>query len=150
MCQNWSRVNLKFTIPGSAFVPKPDVDVAVVTLHPLTTPYIDHPFSVVNKVVTVVFQGKQKRLYNTVKNLFPAKVSRQCQEQMLYESGLKPTMRPIDLDMADWASLCNSYVRIIKQSPSLAKYRNNIGDPVIMDKIVGDQSDSPNILVSGA
>ena len=121
-------------------------------MHPLTTPYIDQPFSVVNKVVTVVFQGKKKRLYNTVKNLFPEKVSRRCQEQMLYESGLKSTMRPIDLDMADWASLCNSYVRIIKQNPSLAKYRNNIGDPVIMDKIVGDQldNDKQNILVSGA
>ena len=85
VCQNWSRVNLKFAIPGSAFVPKPDVDVAAVTMHPLTVPYIEHPFPIVNKVVTVVFQGKKKMLHNTIKNLFPDKISGYLTKQVFEE-----------------------------------------------------------------
>ena len=40
----------RFTIPGRAFVPKPEVDVSVVTFTPLKQPYIDLPFSMVEKV----------------------------------------------------------------------------------------------------
>ena len=131
VCQNWARVNLKFAIPGSAFVPKPDVDVAVVTLHPLTVPYIEHPFPVVNKVVTSVFHGKRKMLSSRIKRLFPKKMDDYCAERLLEETGLSPTMRPIDLDMSDWSRLCNSYMRIIKENPSLAKYQARVGEPDI-------------------
>jgi len=131
VCQNWARVNLKFAIPGSAFVPKPDVDVAVVTLHPLSVPYIEQPFPVVNKVVTAVFHGKRKSLVNTIKRLFPKQMSVYCGERLLGETGLNPTMRAIDLDMNDWSRLCNSYMRIISENPSLAKYQARLGEPDI-------------------
>jgi len=143
VCQNWSRVNLKFTIPGSAFVPKPDVDVAAVTMHPLIVPYIEHPFPVVNKVVTVVFQGKKKMLYNTIKNLFPDKMSGYLTKRVFEETGIRPTMKPIDLDMSDWSRLCNSYVRIVKENPSLARYKATLGEPSIEG--VFDDKDSINL-----
>ena len=53
--QNWADVQQRFTIPGQAFVPKPEVDVGVVTFTPLKRPYIDLPFSLVEKVVATVF-----------------------------------------------------------------------------------------------
>ena len=34
-------------------------------------PYIELPFPLVNQVVTTIFHGKQKKLINTLKNLFP-------------------------------------------------------------------------------
>ena len=131
MCQNWTRVNLKFTIPGNAFVPAPDVDVAVVTMHPLTIPYIEHPFPVVNKVVTTVFHGKRKNISNTITRLFPQPLTKRLTAVLLEETGLRPGMRAIDLDMNDWSRLVNCYVRIIKANPSLAKYQARVGDPSI-------------------
>ena len=128
VCQNWARVNLKFAIPGSAFVPKPDVDVAVVTLHPLTVPYIEQPFPLVNKVVTTVFHGKRKRIESTIKNLFPKPMATYCTHRILEETGLSPDLRAIDLDMGDWSRLCNSYTRILKTNPSLSKFQARLGD----------------------
>lgn len=130
VCQNWTRVNTKYSIPGGSFTPKPEVDVAVVTMHPLTEPYIQHPFPFVNKVVTNIFHGKRKKLYNTLPRLFPKPMSF-LSEVIFEETGLNPMMRAIDLDMNDWSRLCNSYARILRVNPSLAKYKSRVGDPDI-------------------
>lgn len=122
MCQNWAKVHQNFLIPGGAFLPKPDVNVGVVTLTPLTVPYIDLPWDTVNKVVTTVFNGKKKRLSNTVEKLFPRTISSNLSNRVLAETGLKSDIRAIDLDMGEWDRLCNSYARIIKENPSLEKY----------------------------
>ena len=139
VCQNWTRVNHKYTMPGGSFTPKPEVDVAVVTLHPLTEPYIQHPFPFVNKVVTNIFQGKRKKLYNTLPRLFPKPMSF-LSEVIIEETGLNPMMRAIDLDMNDWSRLCNSYARILRVNPSLAKYKARVGDPDI--EMLFDSSDT--------
>merc|ERR1719391_1948530 len=62
MAQNWCRVNYEFLIPGGAFVPPPKVEVGVVSLEPLSKPYIDLPFPLVNKVVSAAFTGGKKKL----------------------------------------------------------------------------------------
>ena len=139
VCQNWTRVNHKYTLPGGSFTPKPEVDVAVVTMHPLTEPYIQHPFPFVNKVVTNIFQGKRKKLYNTLPKLFPKPMSF-LSEVIIEETGLNPMMRAIDLDMNDWSRLCNSYARILRVNPSLAKYKSRVGDPDI--EMLFDSSDT--------
>ena len=38
-------------------------------------PYIELPFPLVNQVVTTIFHGKQKKLINTLKNLFPVSLA---------------------------------------------------------------------------
>ena len=139
VCQNWTRVNHKYTLPGGSFTPKPEVDVAVVTMHPLTEPYIQHPFPFVNKVVTNIFHGKRKKLYNTLPKLFPKPMSF-LSEVIIEETGLNPMMRAIDLDMNDWSRLCNSYARILRVNPSLAKYKSRVGDPDI--EMLFDSSDT--------
>ena len=122
MCQNWARVKQNFIIPGGAFLPKPDVNVGVVTLTPLTVPYIDHPYKLVDKVISTAFQGKKKNLQNTIARLFPKNMSKTLTTRMISESGLRPDVIPLCLDMSDWSRVCNSYARIIQQSPSLWKY----------------------------
>jgi len=144
VCQNWARVNLKFTIPGNAFVPAPDVDVAVVTMHPLTIPYIEQPFPIVNKVVTTVFHGKRKNISNTIARLFPESMAKHLTHIILKETGISPTVRAIDLDMNDWARLINCYVRIIKANPSLSRYKTRVGDPDISGFFPDHYSDSDN------
>jgi len=126
ICQNWADVQQRFTIPGQAFVPKPEVDVGVVTFTPLKRPYIDLPFSLVEKVVTTIFHGKQKKLRNTVKQLFPKPMI--ClAEKMMAEAGVPERFRALDLDLAAINSLCHSYQRIVDENPSLAKYRHESG-----------------------
>eukprot|EP00090_Calanus_glacialis_P003474 TRINITY_DN12570_c0_g1_i3.p1 TRINITY_DN12570_c0_g1~~TRINITY_DN12570_c0_g1_i3.p1 ORF type:complete len:356 (-),score=119.76 TRINITY_DN12570_c0_g1_i3:115-1182(-) len=156
MCQNWARVHQNFTIPGGAFLPKPDVDVGVVTLKPLIVPYIDQPYKTVEKVVTTVFHGKKKKLYNTIGNLFPKTMSNNLCYRMLSETGINADLRAIDLDMAEWSRLCNSYVRIIRENPSLDKYntrgRKSVLEPAVYDDgelfIDGESDDVIDILPS--
>lgn len=127
MCQNWASVRHQFTIPGAAFVPKPEVDVAVVTFTPLITPYIDLPFPLVEKVITTIFHGKKKNLKNTISNLFPQSMSRRFSDQMMYEADLLnrgPKLRAIDLNMATLNALCHSYKRIVDENPTLINYNN--------------------------
>ena len=62
-------------------------------------------------------------------------------ERLLEETGLSPTMRPIDLDMSDWSRLCNSYMRIIRENPSLAKFQARVGEPDLA-KMFDYKSDS--------
>ncbi|KAF8782538.1 Dimethyladenosine transferase 1 like protein [Argiope bruennichi] len=52
MCQYLCSVKHLFNIPGKAFFPKPEVDVAVVKFTPRIRPLIDQPFELVEKVVS--------------------------------------------------------------------------------------------------
>lgn len=71
MCQMWCEVQHRFTIPGKAFVPKPDVDVGVVTLFPLKNPLVNLPFEMVEKVLRNTFNMRQKYAIRGAGNLFP-------------------------------------------------------------------------------
>jgi len=122
MCQNYATVHQNFLIPGGAFLPKPDVNVGVVTLTPLVVPYIDQPYKLVDKVVSTVMNGKRKNLRKTVSKLFPHNLSVHLSKRIFAETGLKPEAKPLDLSMSDWARLCNSYARILVESPSLGNY----------------------------
>jgi len=141
MCQNWADVQHRFTIPGRAFVPKPEVDVGVVTFTPLKHPYIDLPFPMVEKVVTTIFHGKQKHLKNTLGQLFPKPMAKHFSEQMMAEAGLKDRRRAIDLNMADFSSLCHSYQRIVDENPSLGKYRHQSAKVQALGPLVYDDGE---------
>lgn len=72
MCQTWCHVSHKFTIPGKAFVPKPDVDVGVVTLYPRKYPLINNlPFKMIEKVIRHIFNLRQKYSIRGAQTLFP-------------------------------------------------------------------------------
>ncbi|XP_020569052.1 dimethyladenosine transferase 1, mitochondrial isoform X2 [Oryzias latipes] len=63
MAQYLCTVHNCFTIPGRAFVPKPEVDVGVVHFTPLLQPRIQQPFKLVEKVVRNVFQFRRKHCH---------------------------------------------------------------------------------------
>ena len=63
MCQLYAHVRKHFILPGRVFVPPPDVDVAVVTLHPkLVNDIPEVKFKMVEKLVRNVFQFRQKEV----------------------------------------------------------------------------------------
>lgn len=77
ICQIWAEPELHFVIPGRAFVPKPDVDVGVVTLKPRKHPLVELPFSTVEKVLRTVFNMRQKYSLRGAERLFPEPLRRE-------------------------------------------------------------------------
>ena len=122
VCQNWARCEYEFIIPGGAFLPKPEVDVGVVSIKPLVKPYIDLPFPFVNKTITILLQGKKKTVRNTAANLFPKRLELKLSDKMLELASIEPTRLPISLNMEELNKLCHAYKYLIEQNPSLANY----------------------------
>ncbi|KAG5857379.1 hypothetical protein ANANG_G00018840 [Anguilla anguilla] len=97
MAQYLCTVKSCFTIPGRAFVPKPQVDVGVVHFTPLAEPQIQQPFKLVEKVVRNVFQFRRKRCYRGIEMLFPEARRLELAELMLRTADVDPTLRPTQL-----------------------------------------------------
>ncbi|MEE6475365.1 hypothetical protein FKM82_010728 [Ascaphus truei] len=122
MSQYLCNVKTCFIIPGCAFIPKPEVDVGVVHFTPLIQPQIEQPFKLVERVVQSVFQFRRKYCYRGVGILFPEAQRLQLTEQMLLLADVDPTLRPGELTIAHFRSLCNVYRGLCDQDPSLFTY----------------------------
>ncbi|XP_023326645.1 dimethyladenosine transferase 1, mitochondrial [Eurytemora carolleeae] len=137
VCQNWARVNYEFMIPAGAFVPAPEVQVGLVSFNPLTKPYIDLPFPLVNKVVSAVFSGKKKSISNTVKNLFPQKLEQDLGRQMLGLSRVSGSTKAINLGMDDLNRLCHAYKYLTEINPTLADYKRHVTPEATEEVLIG-------------
>jgi len=124
MCQNWCRVYHKFTIPGSAFLPKPEVNVGVVHLVPLEQPHIDLPFKMVEKVVRCIFSFRQKYCIRGVETLFPKGFHEEGVPKLFQRADINPHLRPFQLTLPEIGRICHAYNEIIQQHPSYASYNN--------------------------
>ncbi len=123
MAQNLAEVRLRYVLSGGAFSPPPKVDVGVVSLTPLRTPYIDLPFPFVEKAVTAIFHGKRKPVRRTLKNLFP----RTCNQEKLVNRVLdtahvNPESTAIHLNMDEMEKLVYSYHQLCEEMPFVANY----------------------------
>lgn len=131
MCQNWCAVDHRFTIPGKAFLPKPDVDVGVVHFTPHVKPIIDLPFKLVEKVVGTVFRHRQKHIYRPAALLFPNKglgpdkTQENLVEELFQRAKVKPTLRSFQLNVHEFAQLCMAFKMMCDDIPGLAKYDRN-------------------------
>uniref|UniRef100_A0A1B6KI00 rRNA adenine N(6)-methyltransferase n=1 Tax=Graphocephala atropunctata TaxID=36148 RepID=A0A1B6KI00_9HEMI len=124
MCQNWCQVHHKFNIPGSAFLPKPEVDVGVVHLVPREVPVIDLPFPLVEKVVRCVFSFRQKYCVRGVESLFPRGSWERLVPEMMERAEVNPQARPFQLTVPEFGRLCHVYAEIIQREPTMARYNN--------------------------
>ncbi|XP_042329268.1 dimethyladenosine transferase 1, mitochondrial isoform X1 [Sceloporus undulatus] len=122
MAQYLCSVHKRFTIPGKAFVPKPDVDVAVIHFTPLVQPQIEQPFKLVEKVVQSVFQFRRKYCHQGVRILFPEARRLEKAEQMLMLADVDPTLRPTQLSMYHFKNLCDVYRKMCDEDPDLFVY----------------------------
>ncbi|XP_069669219.1 dimethyladenosine transferase 1, mitochondrial [Periplaneta americana] len=124
MCQNWCTVEHKFTIPGKAFVPKPDVDVGVVRFTPLVEPLVPLPFELVEKVVRTIFSFRQKYSIRGAETLFPIPVREKLGTEMYKLADLDPTIRPYQLTVEEFGRLCYAYCTICDRDPRLYRYNS--------------------------
>ncbi|CAG4950891.1 unnamed protein product [Colias eurytheme] len=122
MCQSWCNVNYKFDIPGDAFVPKPDVDVGVVTLTPLKRPLMKQPFKLVEKVVRQIFSMRQKYSIRGAQTLFPEDVREEMALTMYKMADIDPVTRPFQIANGEFSRLCDAYTEIIKKYPEFENY----------------------------
>ncbi|XP_048344345.1 dimethyladenosine transferase 1, mitochondrial isoform X2 [Sphaerodactylus townsendi] len=122
MSQYLCTVHNCFTIPGQAFVPKPEVDVTIIHFTPLVQPKIEQPFKLVEKVVQNVFQFRRKYCHQGIQILFPEAERLKKAEQMLMEADVDPTLRPSQLSMFHFKNLCNVYRKMCDEDPNLFAY----------------------------
>lgn len=122
MCQFWCNVDYKFTIPGTAFVPKPEVDVGVVTFTPLKEPIVDLPFKLVEKVVRQIFNMRQKYAVRGGQTLFPEDMRVELAQKMFHIADVDPTTRPFQLSNEEFARLCYAYREICNEHVALEHY----------------------------
>lgn len=122
MCQNWCNVKYKFDIPGGAFLPKPDVDVGVVTLTPMKQSIIKLPFKLVEKVVRQIFSMRGKYSIRGAETLFPENVRNVMALKMYSMADIDPVTRPYQIAISEFGRLCTAYSEIIKKYPELENY----------------------------
>lgn len=122
MCQNWCKVNYKFDISGSAFLPKPDVDVGVVTLTPMKQPVINLPFKLIEKVIRQIFNMRQKYSIRGAQTLFPVEVRDEMALRMYKMADIDPVTRPFQITNTEFARICHAYSEIINKYPEFEHY----------------------------
>ncbi|XP_054349460.2 dimethyladenosine transferase 1, mitochondrial [Pongo pygmaeus] len=122
MAQYLCNVRHIFTIPGRAFVPKPEVDVGVVHFTPLIQPKIEQPFKLVEKVVQNVFQFRRKYCHRGLRMLFPEAQRLESTGRLLELADIDPTLRPCQLSISHFKSLCDVYRKMCDEDPQLFAY----------------------------
>ncbi|KAK4876700.1 hypothetical protein RN001_009206 [Aquatica leii] len=122
MCQLWCDVKHKFTIPGRAFLPKPDVDVGVVTLTPLSNPLVKLPFDLVERVIRHVFNMRQKASRRGGACLFPPELREELGLKLFRIADTDYRARPFEITTEEFARLCYSYASLCNEYPEIQDY----------------------------
>ncbi|XP_044735308.1 dimethyladenosine transferase 1, mitochondrial [Chrysoperla carnea] len=135
MCQLWCKVNHVFTIPGKAFVPKPQVDVGVVTLTPLSKPLTNLPFKMVEKVLRHIFNMRQKYALRGGEVLFPDDMREELGLKLFSIADIDPTTRPFQITNIEFAKLCQAYNTICEEFPQVRNYDFRASKKLIMEDV---------------
>lgn len=122
MSQIWTRSELRFEIPGKAFVPKPDVDVGVVTFIPYIRPLTDLPFDLVERVMRHLFSMRQKYCRRGISNLYPEDLRDELTAETFDVADVNPESRSFELSVEECLRLAQAYSEQIKRYPHIATY----------------------------
>lgn len=122
MSQLWTKPELRFLIPGKAFVPKPDVDVAVVRLEPLKEPLTTLPFDLVEKVMRYIFSMRQKKIRAAISNLYPEELRDDLVKRTFDMAELSPEAKCFQISNEECIRLATAYNNIMKEYPYVEHY----------------------------
>ncbi|KAK2576800.1 hypothetical protein KPH14_005436 [Odynerus spinipes] len=122
MAQTWTSPILRITVPGRAFLPKPDVDVGVVTFVPLKKPRTAHSFDLFEKVTRHVFSFRQKYSIKCVATLFPEYCREEFADLTYKLADLDPTTRPTQLTIDDINRIATAYKYLTEKHPEIASF----------------------------
>lgn len=122
MSQIWTKPEMKFTIPGTAFVPKPNVDVGVVTILPLKQPLTDLHFDLVEKVTRHIFSMRQKYCRRGIANLFPEHAQDELTDKVFFLADVDPMSRSFELSVEECLRIASAYNEVLKEHPKYEHY----------------------------
>ncbi|EPQ11838.1 Dimethyladenosine transferase 1, mitochondrial [Myotis brandtii] len=129
----------------ASYLPREDetevhVDVGVVHFTPLTQPKIEQPFKLVEKVVQHVFQFRRKYCHRGLGMLFPEAQRLERTGQLLQLADVDPTLRPCQLSVSHFKSLCDVYRRMCDEDPHLFAY--NFREELKKNKRAGQEREA--------
>lgn len=122
MAQTWTTPVIRSIIPGEAFLPKPDVDVGVVTFTPLKTPKTTHDFNFFEKVTRHLFSFRQKYCIKCIATLFPLYCREEFADLVCKLADLDPMKRPMHLTITEINKIASAYKYLIEKNPEIASY----------------------------
>jgi len=122
MSQMWTKPELRFYIPGKAFVPKPDVDVAVITMVPLKTPLTNLDFDLVEKLARYLFSMRQKYCRRCIENLFAEDIREEFTNKMFDMTDIDPTCRSFEISNEEFVRIANAYNQLLQEHPGIGSY----------------------------
>ncbi|XDB53989.1 hypothetical protein AB1E18_007465 [Capra hircus] len=106
----------------SRFIPGLQVDSGVVHFTPLPQPRIEQPFKLVEKVVQNAFQFRRKYCHRGLGMLFPEAQRLESTGKLLESADVDPTLRPTQLTVSHFKSLCDVYRKMCDEDPHLFAY----------------------------
>ncbi|KAF6768136.1 hypothetical protein AHF37_07395 [Paragonimus kellicotti] len=121
MAQAYCEVKYLKDIPGTAFLPVPKVDAAIVRLTPLAQPLIPVSFPYVEKLVRSAFQFRNKQIVRCLETLFPADRP-DLVVQLFKEAAVQPVKRPTQLSLLEFRDLCTVYERICRRNENIFEF----------------------------
>ncbi|EYB90209.1 hypothetical protein Y032_0222g2614 [Ancylostoma ceylanicum] len=122
MAQYLTEPKILFRIPGSCFVPRPEVDVGVVRFVPRIQPLISAPFEVVEKLCRQVFHYRQKHMIKGLKTLYPKEIADEMAHQLLKDCRVNPKAPSVQLGIEEFADLAAGYEKQCRDMPGLFPY----------------------------
>ncbi|KAJ6647598.1 Dimethyladenosine transferase 1, mitochondrial [Pseudolycoriella hygida] len=131
MSQIWTEPQLKFTIPGKAFIPKPKVDVGVVQLVPYQIPLTKLPFDLVEKVCRYIFSMRQKYLRRGISNLYPEDLRDELTYRTFQMADLNPETRSFLLSVDECLRIAEAYHHFSKIYPNIDSYNYRASKKII-------------------
>ncbi|CAK9294295.1 unnamed protein product [Gordionus sp. m RMFG-2023] len=121
--QSLAHVDHKFTFLGKACVPQPQVDVGVVNIHPKEKPTYEMSFDIFHKVVTSIFNFRQKFCKRGVENLFPLPVKDEMTHEIFHKlPHIHPSTPIFKLENEHFNDIAHAYLEIVQRIPGLVDY----------------------------
>lgn len=146
MSQIWTRPTNRFIISGKAFVPKPDVDVAVMHLVPLQCPLTTLPFDLVEKVVRHIFSMRQKYVRRGISNLYPKEMEIELTKETFEMADIDPQARSFQLSNEECLRLADAYNNILVKYPEIADYNYRACKAtLIQNNVVEENLQTPSL-----
>lgn len=148
MTQLFTKPKLRKKIKGKSFVPKPEVDAAIVKLIPLKVPLInDVPFDVIENFIKILFHLKNAYSSKSIKFLFPAK-KQYLTFELFKLANLDPIVTPYMLGNEEIAEMIKIYWHFCQENPELLEhdFRQVKGEPSLIRNMFAELGGSQRLI----
>lgn len=98
----WATSRIAGVVPASVFVPRPNVESALVDIRRRSEPATDAPADTMFHLVRTAFGQRRKMLRRSLAN--------EVQPEVFEAAGIDSTRRPEELTVAEWGALTTAWV----------------------------------------